>query len=147
MPRAVAPPPSGEFEVRLIKPFSGPPTHTVEVIGEPNRPASVKIVQFTGNAKSSEKVGDVPSDDVNELLTLVSTLRGFPTNGSRDIFGFDTKLEFNTFEIQYSNSDDADATAAENVQELAAEQKDDFKRIADSIEALGRAFAKKDAAV
>nr|POE47869.1 hypothetical protein CFP56_01197 [Quercus suber] len=145
MPRAVAPPPSGEFEVRLIKPFSGPATHTVEVIGEPNRPASVKITQYNGNAKSSEKTGDVSADDVNELLTLVATLRGFPTDGARDIFGFDTKLEFNTFEIQYSNFD-ADS-ASENVQELAAEQKDDFKRIADSIEALGRAFAKKDAAV
>lgn len=61
MPRAVAPPPSGEFEVRLIKPFSGPATHTVEVIGEPNRSASAKVIQYNGSNKSSEKVGDVPA--------------------------------------------------------------------------------------
>lgn len=82
---------------------------------------------------------------MNELLSLVSELRGFPSNGSKDIFGLDTKLEFNTFEIQYTNAEDDSST--DDVQELAAEQKDDFKRIADSIEALGRAFAKKDAAI
>lgn len=163
MPRQSAPPPSGEFSVRLNKPFSGKgecisitpdhaantqkgtPTHTVEVIGEPNRPASVKITQYTGSTQSSEKAGDVPKDDVQELLSLVSTLRGFPSHPTKDVYGFDTKLEFNTFDIQWSNEDE-DPTAGD-VSEIAAEQKDDFKRIADSIEALGRSFAKKDAAV
>ncbi|KAI7381988.1 hypothetical protein KC336_g18715, partial [Hortaea werneckii] len=53
--------------------------------------------------------------------------------------------DFNTFEIQWSNVDE-DPTAGE-VSEIAAEQKDDFKRVADSIEALARTFAKRDAAV
>lgn len=61
MPRAVAPPPSGEFTVLLKKPFSGQATHTVEVIGEPNRPAVAKMTQYNGNLKSSEKTGDVPA--------------------------------------------------------------------------------------
>jgi DNA anti-recombination protein RmuC len=48
------------------------------------------------------------------------------------------------FDIQWSNEDD-DA-AANEVTEIAAETKDDFKRVADSVEALGRTFA-KDAAI
>ena len=78
MPRMVAPPPSGEFTILLSKPFSGryapiscsgihsiddfagTPTHTVHVIGEPNRPAVVRVSQYNGGSKSSEKSGDVP---------------------------------------------------------------------------------------
>ncbi|KAF2172990.1 hypothetical protein M409DRAFT_49489 [Zasmidium cellare ATCC 36951] len=145
MPRQVAPPPSGEFTFRLQKPFSGTPTHTVEVIGEPNRPAVVRVSQYNGGNKSSEKTGDVPKDDVNELTTLVSTVRGFPSHPSKDVYGQDAKLELNTFEIQWSNEDE-DA-AANEVSEIAAETKDDFKRVVDSIEALGRTFAKNDSAV
>ena len=48
------------------------------------------------------------------------------------------------FEIQWSNEDD-DA-AANEVTEITAETKDEFKRVADSVEALGRTFA-KDAAI
>jgi hypothetical protein len=33
------------------------------------------------------------------------------------------------------------------VNEIAAEQKDEFKRVADSIEALARQFAKQDSAI
>lgn len=82
---------------------------------------------------------------MNELMELISTLRGFPSHPSKDVYGQDVKLDFNTFDIQWSNQDD-DATANE-VSEIAGEQKDDFKRIADSIEALGRTFAKQDSAV
>jgi hypothetical protein len=32
----------------------------VEVIGEPNRPATVKITQKSGDSSSTEKSGDVP---------------------------------------------------------------------------------------
>ncbi|KAK5164979.1 uncharacterized protein LTR77_009644 [Saxophila tyrrhenica] len=65
MPRQVAPPPSGEFQVVLTKPFNannakGDPEHMIEVIGELNRPASVRSSQYTGNSKSSEKTGDMP---------------------------------------------------------------------------------------
>jgi len=38
----------------------GPPTHTISVIGEPNRPATCTVTEYNGNAKSSEKQGDVP---------------------------------------------------------------------------------------
>ncbi|KAF1821078.1 uncharacterized protein K489DRAFT_411480 [Dissoconium aciculare CBS 342.82] len=145
MPRQIAPPPSGEsFTVRLSKPFSGTPTHVVEIIGEPNRPATVKITQKSGNSSSTEKSGDVPKDDVKELISLISAVRGFPSHPSKDVYGFDTKLDFNTFEIQWSNEDD-DA-AANEVTEIAAETKDEFKRVADSVEALSRTFA-KDAAI
>jgi hypothetical protein len=47
-------------------------------------------------------------------------------------------------EIQWGNQDD---DAAMEGGELAGEQKDDFKRIADSIEALARQFAKQDSAI
>lgn len=78
-------------------------------------------------------------------MSLVSALRGFPSHPSKDVYGLDTKLELATFEIQYAN-DDEDPSANE-ISELAAEQKDEFKRIVDSIEALGRTFAKQDSAV
>lgn len=78
-------------------------------------------------------------------MSLVNTLRGFPSHPSKDVYGFDIKVDFNTFEIQWSNVDD-DPTAGE-VSEIAGEQKDDFKRVADSIEALARTYAKKDSAV
>jgi hypothetical protein len=48
------------------------------------------------------------------------------------------------FDIQWSNEDD-DA-AANEVTEITAETKDEFQRVADSVEALSRTFA-KDAAV
>jgi hypothetical protein len=32
----------------------------IEVIGEPNRSASIRMSNYNGNAKSSEKKGDVP---------------------------------------------------------------------------------------
>ncbi|TKA67552.1 hypothetical protein B0A55_08637 [Friedmanniomyces simplex] len=123
----------------------GPPSHVIEVIGEPNRSASIRNTQYTGNAKSSQKAGDVPADDVQELMSLVSTLRGFPSHPSKDVYGQDVKVDFNTFEIQWSNEDED--SSADTVNEIAGEQKDDFKRIADSIEALARTFARKDAAV
>ncbi|KAF1838863.1 hypothetical protein BDW02DRAFT_564465 [Decorospora gaudefroyi] len=144
MPRMVAPPPSGEFQIMLSKPFNGTPTHTIEVIGEPNREASVRMSNYNGSNKASEKSGSVPQDDVRELTSLVSTLRGFPSHPSKDVYGLDTKVDFNTFELQWSNEDD-DAAMQDGV--LADEQKDEFKRIVESIEALGRRFAKQDAAV
>jgi hypothetical protein len=71
----------------------------------------------------------------------VSQLRGFPSHASKDVYGLNTKVDFNTFEIQWSNG------AADIVNEIAGEQKDDFKRIVDSIDALARTFAKQDSAV
>ena len=100
---------------------------------------------YNGGSKSNEKSGDVPKDDVNELMNIVSELRGFPSHETQDVYGYDTKLDFNTMEIQWSNQDDD--PAANEVTEIAQEQKDDFKRIVDSIEALARTFAKQDQAV
>ena len=76
MPRMVAPPPSGEYTVRLSKPFSGKlfspssafepiadssgsPTHVVEVIGEPNRPGSVSVTKTTSDSSVNKKTGDI----------------------------------------------------------------------------------------
>jgi hypothetical protein len=78
-------------------------------------------------------------------MSLVNTLRGFPSHSTKDVYGLDTKLNFNTFEIQWSNQDED--SAADTVTEIAGEQKDDFKRIADSIEALARTFAKQDSQI
>jgi hypothetical protein len=77
-------------------------------------------------------------------MSLISTLRGFPSNESKDVYGVDTKLDFATFEIQWSNQEDDPAAAGG---ELDGEQKDEFKRVVDSIEALARQFAKQDSAV
>jgi hypothetical protein len=78
-------------------------------------------------------------------MTLVSALRGFPSHAGTDVYGHNVKVDFNTFEIQWSNADDD--SAADVVNEIAAEQKDEFKRVADSIEALARQFAKQDSAI
>ncbi|KAK5737852.1 hypothetical protein LTS12_025771 [Elasticomyces elasticus] len=78
-------------------------------------------------------------------MSLVSTLRGFPSHPSKDIYEHDVKIESNTFELQWSNEDED--SSADTIKEIAGEQKDDFKRISDSIEALARTFAKKDAAI
>lgn len=78
-------------------------------------------------------------------MSLISTVRGFPSHPSEDVYGQDAKVDFNTFEIQWSNEDED--PSAGSVSEIAGEQKDDFKRIVQSIEALGRTFAKRDAAI
>lgn len=80
-------------------------------------------------------------DDVNELMTLINQVRGFPS-ATTDIYGFDTRLEFNTFEIQWTNEEE-DSTEVT----LESETKQTFKDVADSIQSLGRTFAKKDAAI
>lgn len=77
-------------------------------------------------------------------MSLVSTLRGFPSHPSKDIYGLDTKVDFNTMEVQWGNQDEDPAIEGG---EVAGEQKDEFKRIAESIEALARQFAKQDSAV
>ena len=77
-------------------------------------------------------------------MSLISTLRGFPSDDNKDLYGLGTKLDFATFEIQWSNQEDDPAAAGG---EVAGEQMDGFKRVADSIEALARQFAKQESAV
>jgi hypothetical protein len=83
-------------------------------------------------------------DDVRELMSLISTLRGFPSDENKDVYGLDTKLDFATFEIQWSNQEDDPAAAGG---EVGGEQIDEFKRVVDSVEALARLMAKQDSAV
>jgi len=61
----------------------------IDVIGEPNRPATIKNVTHAGSSNTNSKAGDVPADDVQELLSLVSQLRGFPSHPSKDICEYD----------------------------------------------------------
>jgi hypothetical protein len=61
------------------------------------------------------------------------------------VYGADLKVDFDTMEMQWSNGDDD--SAGDLVNEIAGEQKDEYKRVADSIEALARTFANKDSAV
>lgn len=82
---------------------------------------------------------------MQELLRLVEQLRGFPSSPGKDIYGHDVRIEYNSFELQWA-SDDSDS-ASDVIKEIAQEQKDTFKDIADSIDALARTFAKRDAAV
>ena len=79
---------------------------------------------------------------MNELLTLVNQLRGFPGSSSTDVYNLDTKLELHTFDISWANTDDE--AVAQTVED---EQLTSFKEVVDSIEALARTFAKNDAAV
>ena len=75
----------------------------------------------------------------------VDQLRGFPSHDSKDVYGLDVYFELNTFEIQWANKDD-DSTA-DVVSEIAQEQKQTFKDVVDSFEALARTFAKQDSAI
>ena len=48
-------------------------------------------------------------------MSLISTLRGFPSDEKTDVYGIDTKLDFATFEIQWSNQEDDPAAAGGEV--------------------------------
>lgn len=77
-----------------------------------------------------------PSDDVNELLSLVKQLEGFPTNSEKDIYGLDTRLVLTTFEIQWDNGGEVEGEG------LTEETKETFKDVVGSVEALARGKAK-----
>lgn len=78
-------------------------------------------------------------------MRLINQCRGFPAHNDQDVYGRDTVLELNTFEIQWSNKEDD--PAANQISEVADETKQTFNEVADSIEALGRTFAKQDSAL
>lgn len=82
------------------------------------------------------------SDDVQELMRLISQLRGFPSHESKDVYGLDQVLELHTLEINWCNQETD--SAANEIQEIAPETKQTFKDVVDSISAAARQFAKKD---
>ena len=79
--------------------------------------------------------------DFDQLLDGCQQLRGFPSDPSSDIYGFDTRVTLTTFDVQWDNGDEVEGT------EPTAENKQAFKEIIDRIEELGRKHAKKDAAI
>ncbi|PNS21759.1 hypothetical protein CAC42_1613 [Sphaceloma murrayae] len=144
MPRIMAPPPSGEFQVALIKPFSGTAKHTIQITGEPNRPATVLTSTDSGSGNKNEKTGEMSAGDVQELLRLTGQLRGLPSHPTKDIYGADVRLELHTFDINWTNAED---DPSGDVNSLGDESKTTFKDVADSIEAAARTFAKQPNAV
>lgn len=66
----------------------------------------------------------------------MSELRGFPSNPDKDIYGLDIRLAF-THDLQWDNGGD------ESNGEVSEENKETFKRIADSIQTLARQKAKQ----
>ncbi|KAI4150590.1 MAG: hypothetical protein L6R39_002238 [Caloplaca ligustica] len=142
MPRAMAPPPSGEFSIRLTKSFNQTPTEKIEIIGEPNRSATIKVTNHEGaqNQTIIAKEGTIPADDVKELLSLVRPLEGLPTNPDEDVYGLDTRLTLVTFEVQWDNGEEIEG--AEAPTNPTEENKQTFKDVVDSIHALARQKAK-----
>ncbi|KAL8946094.1 MAG: hypothetical protein Q9222_007467, partial [Ikaeria aurantiellina] len=94
----MAPPPSGEFSITLTKPFttspSSPPTSKIEIIGEPNRPATINVTSHVGAQSQTliAKEGACDAEDVNELMDLVKPLQGLPSSPDKDIYGVDARL-------------------------------------------------------
>ncbi|KAL8688590.1 MAG: hypothetical protein Q9218_005538 [Villophora microphyllina] len=143
MPRSMAPPPSGEFSIRLTKSFGQSPTEKIEIIGEPNRFATIKVTNHVGaqNQTIIAKEGTIQADDVNELLSIVQPLAGLPSNPDEDIYGFDTRIILATFEVQWDNGEDVEGAEAKT--NPTEENKQTFKDVADSIQALARQKAKE----
>ncbi|KAL8779156.1 MAG: hypothetical protein Q9213_007082 [Squamulea squamosa] len=143
MPRFMAPPPSGEFSIRLTKPFTNTPTSVIEIIGEPNRPASIKHTTHVGaqNQTLIIKEGTIDADDSNELMDLIKPLAGFPSNPDEDIYGLDARLDLATFVVQWDNGEDVEGAEART--NPTEENKEVFRDVVGSIEALVRLKAKE----
>ena len=73
---------------------------------------------------------------MNELLSLVKQLEGFPTNSEEDVYGLDTRLVLTTFEIQWDNGGEVEGEG------LTEESKGTFRDVVGSVEALARGRAK-----
>jgi hypothetical protein len=82
------------------------------------------------------------SDDVQELMRLISQLRGFPSHETKDVYGLDQVLELHTLEINWCNQESD--PAANEIAEISYETKQTFKDVVDSISAAARQFAKAD---
>ncbi|KAL8713121.1 MAG: hypothetical protein Q9220_002642 [cf. Caloplaca sp. 1 TL-2023] len=143
MPRIMAPPPSGEFSIRVTKPFSASTltTEKIEILGEPNRPATIYVTNHVGAQAQTliAKEGSCDAEDVNELMDLVKPLQGLPVNPSKDIYGLDTRVVLSTFELQWDNGEEVEGEEGGDATE---ENQEEFKRVVQSIEALARMKAK-----
>ncbi|KAL8985265.1 MAG: hypothetical protein Q9177_004481 [Variospora cf. flavescens] len=150
MPRSMAPPPSGEFSITLTKSFSlsDPSAEKISIIGEPNRPATISIASRTGaqNQTLLAKEGALQADDVNELLDLVKPLGGFPSKAGEDVYGLGVRLVLSTFEVQWDNGEEGGGVmtvgAGAEEEGPTEENKQSFKEVVESIEALARQKAK-----
>ncbi|KAL8890088.1 MAG: hypothetical protein Q9215_002716 [Flavoplaca cf. flavocitrina] len=145
MPRSMAPPPSGEFSVTLTKPFSltTTPSSQISIIGEPNRPATIKHTQHVGAQAQTLiiKEGSIDAEDSNELMDLIKPLAGFPSDPNSDVYGLDTRLDLATFEVQWDNGEEVEGAEAKS--NPTDENKQTFKDVVESIEALTRQKAKQ----
>ncbi|KAL8850875.1 MAG: hypothetical protein Q9221_004188 [Calogaya cf. arnoldii] len=141
MPRSMAPPPSGEFSIRLTKPFTATPSSKIEIIGEPNRPASIKHTTHVGAQAQTLiiKEGSIDAEDSNELMDLIKPLAGLPTHPDSDIYGLDARLDLATFEVQWDNGMEVEG----GKEDPTDENKQTFKDVVESIEALTRLKCKE----
>ncbi|KAI4283154.1 MAG: hypothetical protein L6R38_002377 [Xanthoria sp. 2 TBL-2021] len=143
MPRSMAPPPSGEFSIRLTKPFTAPSTSKIEIIGEPNRPATIKHTTHVGaqNQTLIIKEGSINAEDSNELMDLIRPLAGLPSDPNEDVYGLDARLDVATFEVQWDNGEEVEGAEAKS--NPTGENKQMFRDVVESIEALTRLKAKE----
>ncbi|KAL9596807.1 MAG: hypothetical protein Q9219_005566 [cf. Caloplaca sp. 3 TL-2023] len=145
MPRIMAPPPSGEFSIRLTKPFSSSPTPSsaekIEILVEPNRFATIKHTSHTGaqNQTLLAKQGTIQAEDANELLALVQPLGGLPTNAGEDVYGLDARVVLSTFEVQWDNGEEGEGEGGV----VTEENREVFRGVVESVEALARMKAKE----
>lgn len=139
----MAPPPSGEFSIRLTKPFTATPTSKIEIIGEPNRPANIKHTTHVGaqNQTLIIKEGSIDAEDSNELMDLIRPLAGLPSDPNEDVYGLDARLDVATFEVQWDNGQEVEGAEAKS--NPTEENKQMFKDVVESIEALTRQKAKE----
>lgn len=136
----MAPPPSGEFSIRLTKPFTATtPTSKIEIIGEPNRPATIKHTTHVGAQAQTLiiKEGAIDAEDSNELMDLIKPLAGLPSDSNKDIYGKDVRLDVATFEVQWNNGEEVEGG------EVTEENRKTFGDVVESIEALTRLKAKE----
>ncbi|KAI4090073.1 MAG: hypothetical protein LQ339_008447 [Xanthoria mediterranea] len=145
MPRSMAPPPSGEFSIRLTKPFTATttPTSKIEIIGEPNRPATIKHTTHVGAQAQTLiiKEGAIDAEDSNELMDLIRPLAGLPSDSNKDLYGKDARLDVATFEVQWDNGEEVEG--GQEGREVTVENKKTFGDVVESIEALTRLKAKE----
>lgn len=139
----MAPPPSGEFSIRLTKPFTATPTSKIEIIGESNRPANIKHTTHVGaqNQTLIIKEGSIDAEDSNELMDLIRPLAGLPSDPNEDVYGLDARLDVATFEVQWDNGQEVEGAEAKS--NPTEENKQMFKDVVESIEALTRQKAKE----